>query len=76
MAWEVRNSLARSQRRKSFTSTNAKQNAIQINMKTTPSKTTHGSHCLPIEAYIRLWNASATTQQTPKIKSTYTPKKK
>jgi hypothetical protein len=45
-------------------------------MKTTPSKTTQGSHCLPIEAYIRLWNASANTQQTPKIKSTYTPKKK
>lgn len=45
-------------------------------MKTTPSKTTQGSHCLPIEAYIRLWNASANTQQPPKFKSTYTPKKK
>jgi len=45
-------------------------------MKTTPSKTTNGSHCLPPEAYMRLWNASANTQQPPKFKSTYTPKKK
>jgi hypothetical protein len=45
-------------------------------MKTTPSKTTQGSHCLPPEAYMRLWNASVKTQQTPKFKSTYTPKKK
>jgi hypothetical protein len=45
-------------------------------MKTTPSKTTQGSHCPPPEAYMRLWNASANTQQPPKIKSTYTPKKK
>jgi hypothetical protein len=41
-------------------------------MKTTPSKTTNGSHCLPPEAYMRLWNASANTQ-TPRFKSTYTP---
>jgi hypothetical protein len=45
-------------------------------MKTTPSKTTNWSHCLPPEAYMRLWNASANAQQPPKIKSTYTPKKK
>jgi hypothetical protein len=45
-------------------------------MKTIPSKTTHYSHCLPPEAYIRLWNASVETQQTPRFQSTYTPTEK
>ena len=55
----------------------ATQNAIAIKlMKTIPSKTTHYSHCLPPEAYMRLWKVSAETQQTPRFQSTYTPKKK
>jgi len=45
-------------------------------MKQIPSKITNGSHCMPPEAYMRLWNASANTKQPPKFKSTYTPKRK
>jgi hypothetical protein len=56
----------------------ARNRSTQIHqkMKSIPSKTTIGSHCLPPEAYMRLWNASANTQQAPRFQSTYTPKKK
>jgi hypothetical protein len=77
MAWEGRSSHANTGRMAICTFMYAMQNVTAIKpMKTIPSKTTHYSHCLPPEAYMRLWNASANTQQAPRFQSTYTPKKK